>query len=103
MMPKLTVHTSLASTAYVHMHIHLNDTHIGDYEKSSLAHVERKRAEIQRSADFLVGHYERRGKFVVRWNRHDRAKEIRKYQEGSADPGRGAPRLDVIPERYWRS
>ncbi len=102
-MPELTVNTSLASAAYVHMNIHHNDTHIGDYEKSSLFHVERKRAEVQRSAGFLVDRYRRHGKFIVRRSGHDRVKEVRKYQEGSADPGRGAPRLDVIPERYWRS
>ncbi len=53
-MPELIVHTSLASTDYVHMHIYHNDTHIGDYEKSSPAHEERKRAEIEGSADFLI-------------------------------------------------
>ncbi len=102
-MPELTINTSLASAAYVHMHIYHNDTHIGDHERSSLSRVERKRAEVQRSAVFLVDHYKRHGKFVVRWSGHDRVKEIRKYQEGSADPGLGAPRLEVLPERYWRS
>ena len=101
--PELTVNTSFASTAYVHMHIYHNGAHIGDYERSSPSHVERKRTEIQRSAEFLVDLYKRHGKFVVRWSGHDRVKEIRKYQQGSADPGRGAPRLDVIPERYWKS
>ena len=98
----MTVCTSPASTAYVHVHIYYDDVHIGDYERSSLVHVERKRTEIRRGAGFLVDHYKRFGKFVVRWNGHGRVKEIRKYQEGAADPGRGAPRLDVIPERYWR-
>jgi hypothetical protein len=101
-MPELTVYTSLASTAYVHMHIYHDGTHIGDYEKSSPAHEERKRTEIQRSARFLVDHYKQHGKFVVRWNGHDRTKEVRKYQEGAADPGRETSRLDVIPEKYWK-
>ena len=101
-MPELTVYTSPASTAYVHGHIYYDDAHIGDYERSSPFHVERKRTEIQRSARFLVDHYNRHGKFVVRWSGHDRVKEIRKYQEGSSDPGRGAPRLGVIPDQYWR-
>lgn len=102
-MPELIVHTSPAGTDYVHMHNYHNDVHIGDYEKSSPAHGERKRAEIERSADFLIDTYKQHGRFVVRWNGHDRVKEIRKYQEDSTDPGRGASRVDMIPERYWKS
>ncbi len=84
------------------MHIYQYDTHIGDYEKSSPAHEERKRTEIERSADFLIDTYKQQGRFVVRWNGHDRVKEIRKYQEGATDPGRGASRVALIPERYWK-
>lgn len=102
-MPELIVHTNLASANFVHMHIYHNDTHIGDYERSSPAHEERKRAEIERCANFLIDTYKQHGRFVVRWNGRDRVKEIRKYQEDSTAPGRGGTRVDMIPERYWKS
>jgi hypothetical protein len=74
--------------------------HIGDYEESEEQNIERKEGEIERSADFLLDTYAKYGKFVVRWNGSD--KEIRKYQEGTANPGRPVVPLGVvIPRRYW--
>jgi hypothetical protein len=99
--PRLDIRTSIASTEYAHIHIYHEDVHIGDYEKSSDTHAERKRREIHKSADFLTDTFSKCGKFVVRWNGQD--KEIRRYQEGQADPGRGAPFLDVLPRRYWQN
>jgi hypothetical protein len=81
------------------MHLFHNGIHIGDYERSSVAHEDRKRREIQRSADYLIDTYRQYGKIVVRWN-HPK-KEIRRYREGSSDPGRGAQPLSMLPGRYW--
>jgi len=101
--PKLIVRTEPASANLYNLKIYLGNTHIGDYERSIERTIDRKRIEVERSADFLISSYKKYGKFVVRWNSRDRVKEIRMYQEGSSDPGRQAQCLDVIPREYWET
>ena len=96
---KLSVRPIPASTTLYHLEIYHGPIHIGDYERSTEHDITRKCDEVQNSAEFLIGIYAQHGKFVVRWNRPN--KEIRKYREGSRDPGRGAKLLGVIPRRYW--
>lgn len=97
--PRLTVRTEPASAKLYNLKMYLGGTHIGDYERSIEHTIDRKLIEVERSAGFLINSYEKYGKFVVRWNGTD--KEIRSFQEGLADPGRGAQRLGVIPKQYW--
>lgn len=83
------------------MELYSGDTHIGDYERSIESEIPRKLREIVRSTDFLQGTYANFGKFAVRWNGRERVKAVRNYQEGFADPGRGAQPLAVISREYW--
>jgi hypothetical protein len=99
-MAELEVHIRRATRTLYDMEICHEGTHIGDYERSMKDNIPRKEREIARSTDFLLDTYAEYGKFVVRWNGKD--KEIRKYQEGMADPGRPVVPLGVvIPRRYW--
>jgi hypothetical protein len=99
-MTQLDVQRKPATARLYHLEIYHEGTHIGDYEQSIEKNIERKEREIVRSADFLLDTYAEYGKFVVRWNGRD--KEIRKYQEGTANPGRPVVPLGVvIPRRYW--
>ncbi len=98
-MAELEIRRRPAGSELYHLEIYHGDTHIGDYERSIDSEIPRKLREIDRSADFLLSTYTRYGKFVVRWNGRD--KELRKYRDGSPDPGRGAQVLGLIPRRYW--
>lgn len=81
--------------------IYHEGAHIGDYERSIDAHVEAKREEAEAAAHLLLDAYERYGKIAVRWNGSNRIKEIRTYQEGASDPGRGGAVVGLIPKAYW--
>ncbi len=83
--------------------------HIGQYEWSSDKHKDAKVKEAEGATELLLDAYRRHGgKIAVRWNpkeglaRHMR-KEIRTYQEGQKNPGRGGTVLGVIPPEFWTS
>ena len=100
-MTRLEIRIRSASANLYHLELYDGDTHIGDYERSTESEIQRKRKEIERSTDLLLSTYAQYGKFAVRWNSRERAKEIRKYRDGSPDPARQAPHLGTIPRRYW--
>lgn len=100
-MTRLEIRGRPAGTNLYHLELYNGDTHIGDYERSTESEIWRKREEIERSTDLLLSTYAQHGKFAVRWNGRERIKEIRKYRDGSPDPGRQAPHLGTIPRRYW--
>lgn len=100
-MQRLSVRTRSAGNHLYHLEIYDGETHVGDYERSIRDEIPRKRKEIERSEDFLLDVYPKHCKFVVRWRRPE--KEIRTYQTGLSDPGRGAQPVDVIPRRYWQA
>lgn len=82
-------------------------THIGEYERSMVddesGDRDAKVKEAEGASDLLLDAYRRHGgKITVRWNGTPRRKEIRTYQEGQVDPGRGGTVLGLIPRPYWR-
>jgi len=100
-MQRLSVRTRLAGDHLYHLEIYDGEIHVGDYERSIWDEIPRKRKEIEKSEDFLLDIYSKHGKFVVPWRRPE--KEVRTYQAGLPDPGRGAQPVDVIPRRYWKA
>ncbi len=90
------------------LELYYRGDHIGEYEVSAVRgeHAEReaeaKRREAEDAAYLLLDAYRSHGKIAVRWNGAERRKEIRTYQDGQADPGRGGDVLALIPKSYWR-
>lgn len=60
-----------------HLLLTVNGRVIGEYERSTAQHMDRKRREIQRSTPFLPFIYRKHGPFEVRWDGTALAKSVR--------------------------
>jgi hypothetical protein len=65
---------------------------IGEFEKSALHHIARKKREVRAATEFLRNIYRKNGAFQVRWDGKARQKSVRVQ----------GIEVAVIPETFWK-
>jgi hypothetical protein len=83
----------IPGTLLFHLTIRDGDQVIGEYERTRLNDIERKKAEVVSAADDLVKFFRNHGQFKVRWNSIERAKVVRNLSGN---------RIDKISRVHWR-
>lgn len=105
-MARVEVHEVPHGSGY-RLELYHEGVHIGEYERSQAKEesgdLAAKVKEAEGASELLLDACKRtaNGKIAVRCT-ENREKEIRTYQDGQTDPGRGGTVLALIPRPYWR-
>ena len=76
------------------LHISIDGTAIGEYERSQEADIDRKTAEVVAAQALLLSLFRKHGELCVRWDGKGRTKSVRR-----AD----GVEIGVIPKSAWRT
>ncbi|MFD2795671.1 hypothetical protein ACFS27_19075 [Promicromonospora vindobonensis] len=82
-----------SGTSRFRLMIRDGDQLIGEYERTGEKDIERKKAELAATADYLVELFHKHGPFVVRWDGAQRIKAV-KDEFGN--------KIGEISKEHWR-
>lgn len=91
-MTKLVVKPELIGKKLNRLDIFHDGQHIGEYERSQAADIDRKIDEINAASNLLLETYRKHGQFVVRWDGSQQKKSVRVNDI----------EVSSIPKECWR-
>ena len=89
----IVVRTVPIGTKLHRMHMYNGEEYIGEYERSQVANIERKTAEIADATAVLLALFQKHGELCVRWDGKARKKSIRS----------GYFEVGAIPKSVWKA